>query len=197
MNRRDPSRRLHLVRHATVIVDRERPAADWQLAPHGSADVVGLLNRFEPSNLRRVIASREMKARQTGQVLAETLDLPLEVRSGLEEHHRCSNDFFDAAAFRRVVTAFFARPEELVFGKESADAAFRRFDRAVRGIMGETRDDELIVAHGRVISLFLAQLLRSDPMAIWSSLKLPDHHDVAWPEIEPDDDGLAGVHRRA
>ena len=175
------SRRLHLVRHGAVIIDREGPATAWQLTRDAAADVISLLDRFDSSNLRRVIASRETKAQQTGRVLAEGLCLPLEVRSGLEEHHRHPDDFVDAAAFQRVITAFFARPTETVFGKESADTAFRRFDTAVRGIMGETRDDELIVAHGRVISLFLASMLKADPMAIWSSLKLPDHRDVVWP----------------
>lgn len=175
-------RKLHLIRHAAVIIDRERPATDWQLAPDVAVEIVGLLDRFDPSNLRRVIASPEMKARQTGRVLAEALGLPLEVRPGLEEHHRWPGDFVDAVTFRHAIAAFFARPNELIFGQERARTAFRRFDAAVRGVMGETRDDELIVAHGRVISLFLAFMLKADPMAIWSSLKLPDHHDVVWPD---------------
>lgn len=180
MNRGPHARKLHLVRHAAVLVDQERPAADWQLAPDVDVEIISLLNRFDPSNLQRVVTSREMKARQTGRVLAEALGLPLEVRPGLEEHHRWPGDFVDAAEFRRALAAFFARSNQLVFGKESADTAFRRFDAAVRGVMGETRDDELIVAHGRVISLFLAPMLKADPMAIWSSLKLPDYRDVVW-----------------
>ncbi|MGI9504734.1 MAG: hypothetical protein ACR2RE_16955, partial [Geminicoccaceae bacterium] len=58
---------------------------------------------------------------------------------------------------------------------------FNRFAAAIREMMNETNHDELVVSHGRVISLFVASLQRADPMEVWSSLKLPDHIPIEWP----------------
>ena len=175
------SRRLHLIRHAAVIVDQRRQASDWLLSPSAGANVHGLLNAFDPSRLRRVITSGEMKAQQTGRILADQLDLPMDVREGLEEHHRDWNGFLDEAAFRACLERFFARPKERVFGNESAEECLERFDAALRTIMSETDDDELIVSHGRVISLFVASRRNVDAMQIWATLDLPDHIELAWP----------------
>lgn len=177
------SRKLHIIRHADVIIDAKAQADAWSLSPDAEGDVVGLLDCFDPSPLRRVITSREKKAMQTGQILADALDLPIEARQGLEEHHRSQNDFLDAATFRTVVADFFARPNERVFGEESANASLKRFDATVRIVMDETDNDELIISHGRVISLFLAFRQKGDPMQIWSSLKLPDHVAIEWPGL--------------
>ena len=86
-------------------------------------------------------------------------------------------------AFRQVLADFFRRPDELVFGQESAAAALKRFAAAVRDLMDETEDDELVVSHGTVISLLLAQGGNGSPMELWSSLKSPDHIAVGWPDL--------------
>ena len=93
---------------------------------------------------------------QTGEILARSLGLPMESRQGLEEHHRGCNGFLDAAAFQAVLADFFKRPMEHVFGEESADESLKRFDVAIHEIMNESDNDELVVSHGRIISLFLA-----------------------------------------
>ncbi len=174
------SRKLHIVRHADVVIDPKVRAADWSLSPDAEANVLSLVSRFNPSHLRRVITSDEKKAQQTGRILATALGLPMETRQGLEEHHRRRDDFLDAASFRAIVEDFFARPKERVFGMETAETSLKRFDATVREIMDETDDHELIVSHGRVISLFLASRRKADPMKIWASLELPDHRAIAW-----------------
>lgn len=173
-------RRLHIVRHGPVVVDQETRATDWLLSPDAEANILDLLSSLDPSRIQRIITSREKKAQQTGQILAKALSIPIETRSGLEEHHRHHNDFLDEAAFKAILADFFARPKERVFGDESAATSLKRFDGAIGQIMDETSDDELIVSHGRVISLFLAFKQKSDPMEIWSSLKLPDHIAIDW-----------------
>lgn len=173
-------RTLHIIRHGAVVIDKAAQAADWSLSRDTASDVLALVDRFDQSRLRRIVTSREKKARQTGQILARALGLPIETCVGLEEHHRCEEGFLKATTFRALVEDFFARPNELVFGEESACRALLRFETAVQDLMNETGDDELIVSHGRVISLFLASRQRSTPMQIWSSLRLPDHRAVNW-----------------
>lgn len=175
------SRQLHIVRHAAVVVDSNVRAIDWELSPDADDAIVGLLDRFDPSWLRRVTTSWEKKAGQTGHVLAQALGLPIETRDGLEEHHRCRGDFLSAAAFEAILTNFFARPKEQIFGDESADISLQRFDTAIREIMGESDNDELVVSHGRVISLFVASRQNANPMEIWAALKFPDYIAIDWP----------------
>ena len=179
------ARKLHLIRHAAVVVDRDKRATDWSLAFNAKDDIRRLLCSLDLSRIQRVITSQEKKAQQTGQLLADILHLRWETRPGLEEHHRSDHDFLDNDAFQSVVANFFRRPSEHVFGDECASAALKRFDAAIQEIMCERDDDELIVSHGRVISLFLARRQKADPMEIWSSLKQPDHIAIDWPRPLP------------
>ena len=88
-----------------------------------------------------------------------------------------------ARAFTDNVRRFFAQPDEVVFGTESADAARVRFRSAIEAIMQETADDEFIVSHGTVITLLTAEGGNGAPMDIWSSLQLPDHVALDWPSL--------------
>lgn len=177
-------RLLHLVRHAAVIPDPDRAPTEWGLAPGAEASLRDLLRRFDRSRLRRVLSSRLPKAVETARIIADGLDLPLELRDGLEEHHRLKEDYIAGeGAFRDVLADFFHRPEETVFGQESAAEALERFAVAIQVLMGESRDDELVVSHGTVISLLLAQGRNGSPMELWSALKSPDHIAVSWPGL--------------
>ncbi len=58
----------------------------------------------------------------------------------------------------RAARAFFERPDELVWGHETARQAGSRFEGAVRRVLDEWEEDVVvIVAHGTVISLLVAQ----------------------------------------
>ena len=131
-----------------------------------------------------MLSSRLPKAEETARIISRGLDLPLQLRDGLEEHHRLKEDYIaEEGAFRDVLADFFRRPEETVFGQESAAEALERFAGAIKNLMGETEDDELVVSHGTVISLLLAQGSNGSPMDLWSSLKSPDHIAVGWPDL--------------
>ena len=172
---------LHLVRHAPVEVDPMIPSSTWALASDDDTSVLKILDHLGSSRIRRVVTSQEAKARHTGLILASRLGLPMEIRDGLEEHHRGQVGFLDGEEFKAALTCFFARPNEVVFGDESADIALNCFGLAIRKIMDETNDDELVVSHGRVISLFVASVQRANPMEVWSSLEFPDHIPIKWP----------------
>ena len=131
-----------------------------------------------------MLSSRLPKATETARIIANALDLPLQLRDGLEEHHRLKEDYIAGeGAFRDILDQFFRRPEEMVLGQESATDALKRFAGAIRDLMDETEDDELVVSHGTVISLLLAQGGNGSPMELWSSLKSPDHIAVGWPDL--------------
>jgi len=177
-------RRLHLVRHAPVLVDLGRAATQWQLVPDARARLRGLADSLRGSGLRRIIASPEDKAAETGQILAAALGLPLEVRDGLEEHHRpVDQQSPSAQEFGDNLRRFFAFPTAVVFGTESADTARERFKAALCGVMDEGFDNELVVTHGRVMSLLIAAGGNGAAMEIWSSLQLPDHVVLDWPSL--------------
>jgi broad specificity phosphatase PhoE len=69
---------------------------------------------------------------------------------------------------------FFAEPETVVYGTESADAAHARFERAVRDVLaGHPSGPVIVVAHGTVISLLVARANGIDPFPFWAELDLP------------------------
>lgn len=177
-------RRLHLVRHAPVVVDFAVPAREWPLAAGSDHDVRDLAGRLAAIGLRRIVTSPEGKAIATGGLLATALGLPVEARSGLEEHHRLvGQQAPDRAVFEANVRRFFDRPEEVVFGTESAVGALARFRAAVAAVMDETGGDELIVSHGTVMSLLVAAGGNGTAMSVWSSLALPDLVTLDWPGL--------------
>lgn len=179
-------RRLHLIRHAPVTVDFDMPARDWPLSPEAAPLVRELAGRLAGARLRRIVVSTEGKAAGTGRILGETLGLPVEVRDGLEEHHRLvEQQAPDRSVFEANVRRFFAQPDKVVFGAESAAQALARFRRAVAAVLRETADDEAIVSHGTVITLLVAAGGDRDPMAVWSSLRLPDLITLDWPVQRP------------
>ena len=177
-------RRLHLVRHAPVAVDFGVPARDWPLAPGSDRGVRDLAGSLATAGLCRIVTSPETKAVATGALLASALGLPVEVRDGLEEHHRLvEQQNPDRATFEADVRRFFARPDEVVFGTESAGQALARFRDAVSAVIADTGDDELIVSHGTVMSLLIAAGGNAAAMDIWSTLRLPDHVALGWPGL--------------
>jgi len=74
-----------------------------------------------------------------------------------------------ARGARGRIRALFERPDEVVFGEESASAALACFSRVVEGV----EEQAAFVTHGTVMSLYVAG---SDPdggFAYWKALGLP------------------------
>lgn len=95
-------------------------------------------------------------------------------RDGLREHDETGAAFFhNEAEFASAVREFFARPDERVFGAESAQEALTRFIAEVDGLASERDGTVAVVSHGRVISLYVASRTQLDPFDIWRQLTLP------------------------
>jgi broad specificity phosphatase PhoE len=131
-----------------------------------------------------IVTSRESKANETGALVAERLHVTLEVADGLHEHMRERASWLPEQEFEQAVAAFFARPNELVFGEETAAQASARFDAAVQNVLARHPSEAVaIVAHGTVITLFLAQHAGVAPLPFWKRLGMPAFVALSLPEL--------------
>jgi broad specificity phosphatase PhoE len=175
---------LILVRHAAVQIDPSVPSYQWRLTPDGRSATHHLAYKLATHQPHRIITSQEPKAVATGAALAEVLNLPTRAAAGLQEHDRRGVPFFEnKVAFETAVSNFFVRPDELVFGRETAVQARDRFETAVRQQLDTHPQDTLaIVAHGTVLTLFLCQHNpHLELLTLWQSLAMPCAFVVSLP----------------
>jgi 2,3-bisphosphoglycerate-dependent phosphoglycerate mutase len=146
----------------------------WRLSERGRSGSVLLgerLARYEP---RVMVSSEEPKAVETAEIAAGRLGIRCCVYPGLHEHDRTGVPFLSDEEFGPTARGFFERPDELVWGNETAQQAGLRFEDAVRKVLDEREEEVVtIVAHGTAISLLIARYSDLDPYALWRSLGLP------------------------
>jgi broad specificity phosphatase PhoE len=161
---------LFLVRHGRPLVDRSRPAAEWELDPAAFDDVWALRS----SGLLPVEAtwctSPEPKAVQTAQLLT---DGEVGVVDGLREHVRGSAWVDD---FVGTVQRAFAVPERPAYdGWEPLARCRERVVETVRGLSAEHPGDLVLVGHGTAWTVLAAALAGEPPdLARWRRLRMPD-----------------------
>ncbi len=166
--------RLILVKHAMPDIDPRLRPPEWPLSPAGRVASVTLARRLERYRPTRVVTSVEPKAADTGAIVAATLGLPVSTAPGLHEHDLGDVPFMGTEAWNTTVAEVFARPDEVVQGRESAKNAGDRFASAVAAVRDGFPDDRVvIVAHGRVISLLVARANAIDGFDLWRRLGLP------------------------
>src|SRR5262245_20009706 len=136
MNRQKPMpNTLILIRHSQSQPEPERAASQWPLTEEGRRRCIALAARLAASEPDVIVTSRERKAGETGALVAARLGLPVTEAEGLHEHLRERAGWLSNQEFERAATAFFTRPDELVFGEETAGQASARFDAAVRNVL--------------------------------------------------------------
>lgn len=166
--------RLFLVRHARPIIDPNVPVAQWQLDPQGRGDLDRLASLPVLQAARRIVASTEPKAAHTAEAIRATLDLPpIDQFADLGEVHKAGFVQDHDATMARL----FAEPSVPVLsGWESAAAALGRFRTCLNERVAETNGDLIVVAHGTVISLYLAELLGQERVDtdVWAAIGFPD-----------------------
>ncbi len=175
---------LLLVRHSDPAIDRAAPASAWPLSPVGRARCQPLAEALRRHAPGHIAASREPKAAETARLAAAALGVDSSIAAGLEEHHRETVPFL--ADFPRHIAAFFARPDERVLGEETASEASARFAAAVADTVAAWRwaGPPCLVAHGTVISLYLAGRLGLEPLPLWEQLRCPSLLVVAGSSLE-------------
>ncbi|MCH7654279.1 MAG: histidine phosphatase family protein, partial [Chloroflexi bacterium] len=178
--------KLILVKHSSPEIDPDAPANRWKLSSEGRLLCASLADRLAGHAVDSVISSTEPKAVETGELIAQTLRRPFQRVEGLHEHDRNDVEYFhDSVDFDNAVHSLFDNPNELVFGRETADEARQRFSGALDSFLRAYEGHSLaVVAHGTVISLFAAGKTGTDPYALWKRLNTPSYVVLTLPELQ-------------
>lgn len=170
-------RLLILVKHAPPQQQPDVPAHEWRLSDSGRARCKPLAERLAAYQPKAIVTSAEPKAAETGSLAAEILGLPVSTVPDLHEHDRSNTPYYpDVAIFEAAVREFFAKPDQLVYGAETADTAHARFERALMNVLAAHPTGNLVVvAHGTVITLFVSRRNALEPFAFWKRLGLPSY----------------------
>ncbi len=167
---------LILVKHSVPEIEENRPANTWKLSPEGKLRAQRLAEHLEKFGAEVIVSSDERKAQETAEIIARQLQLNVQVLPGLHEHDRANVSYLPHAAFQALIRDFFQKPDELVFGKETANEAYARFYRVVHSILNEySNKTVVVVTHGTVISLFVSRLTGSSDLELWNMLGLPSY----------------------
>ncbi len=171
----EPSeRQLILVKHAMPEIEPGVRASAWTLSEAGRSACGPLATRLAKFSPRRVVTSVEPKAAETGTLTAAALGLTVTTAPGLHELDQGDTLFLATARWNALVESSFAQPEERICGLERAVDASDRFAAAVEAVLDQhPAGGTVIVAHGRVISLFVARTNAIDPFVLWGQLGLP------------------------
>lgn len=167
------ARRIVLVRHAKPQIEETIPSADWKLSAAGALAASALAERLREFGFAGITSSPEPKAVGTAQSIAARLGLKVEVDDGFAEQARRSVGFQAREALEAGVAALFANPGTLVFGDETADACFDRFQQALDRQAAKSDGDVIAVTHGAILSIYVGRVCGLDPMPFWRELGLP------------------------
>jgi broad specificity phosphatase PhoE len=179
-------RALILVRHSISEVDKSVDSNQWHLSAAGRLLCEPLAERLAEYSPTRIVTSREPKAIETGQIIAEILNKPESVANNIHEHDRSGMGIFPTVeAFQANVENFFRHPNELVYGNETGEETYQRFVGALTDLLEQYPYDTLAaVTHGTVLSLFVARAARLDPYTFWQRLGMPSYVVLSLPDLK-------------
>ncbi len=168
------SRQLILVRHSLPEITNDVPALQWKLSEEGKARVERMVERLITYRPEILFSSPEPKAVETAEIISKALLLPVYILEDLQEHKRSRVPFLSRSEFEKVVQEFFEKPDDLIFGDETANESFERFSAAVSSALAENPSNTtMIVSHGTVMSLFVSRMTGKPAFDIWRELGLP------------------------
>jgi broad specificity phosphatase PhoE len=163
---------LFLVRHGRPVVDRSRPAHEWELDPAAYDEVWALRASGRLPAHAAWFSSPEPKALATAELLT---DADLGVVDGLREQVRAGTEWIED--FEDAVRRAFAVPDAVaVPGWEPIAACRERVVAAVDGILAACGgSDVVLVGHGTAWTVLAAVLTRTQPdLQRWRTLAMPD-----------------------
>ena len=177
---------LVFIRHSQSQPEAKVPARQWSLTAEGRRRCEPLAEQLLPYKLDVIVTSTEPKASETGELVAQKLEIPCRVMQNLHEHERETAPYFATREeFLAAVSNLLVRPDELVFGDETAHEARARFDGAVKTVLAAyPRDNIAIVTHGTVLSLFVNQLTGQSIYPFWQRLGMPAIVAFSTPKME-------------
>ncbi|MDE0013893.1 MAG: histidine phosphatase family protein [Candidatus Poribacteria bacterium] len=147
---------LILVKHSLPQIEPEVPANQWRLSEEGQRRVQVLAQKLAQYELDLIFSSIEPKAIETAHIVAAALEKQVEIVEDLHEHDRRNVGFLEKQRFEASIAQFFAQPDVLTLGNETANQAYHRFSRTVVGITEEYADKNVaLITHGTVLTLFV------------------------------------------
>jgi len=165
---------LILVKHSLPKIVENVPAQEWKLSDEGRVRAQRLAARLNGYQPEVIVSSVEPKANETAEIIAANRNLALHIIEGLHEHDRSKVAYLPKDEFQATVREFFEKPDTLVFGSETADQCYARFEQAVQSVLSNYADKTIvIVSHGTVISLFVSRLTGISDLLLWNELGLP------------------------
>lgn len=177
--------RLILVKHAAPAIVPGIPARQWYLSDPGRQSIPRLAQALQPFQPERIVTSLEPKAIETARLTAAALRLPWNTSAGLHEHDRSNEPYDDLTTFEDKIRLAFSTPDELVYGRETANQALARFQGQIDSLAKAHPEEKLaVVSHGTVISLFVAFHNSLDPFTIWKQLGLPSFAMLELPNFK-------------
>ncbi len=177
--------KLILVKHARPTIDPEKSPSQWELSDEGRAACAPLADALVKYSPAALVCSREIKARQTAEELAKTLNLSVETRQGLHEHDRDDVPHLPTREFLSLMALAYKQPKRKVLGAESLEHARERLLGAIDGLIEEFAGRTIaVVTHGTVISLAINYHTGQDGYAIWRRMQLPSFAVLSLPGYE-------------
>lgn len=171
-----------LIRHAPTEPVDSVAATDWQLTEEAQYLCEKLAIQLKQYDIQHIYTSTEHKAQQTGQYVADVFNLAYSTVDNLHETERKSKNFYqNEDEFKANVKAAMQSPDELLFGDETFTAACERFSKQV-ALLAKNHPAETIaiVSHGRVLSMYLGNVMSKEPEIIWEALGMPAYAVLAW-----------------
>ena len=161
------------------------PAALWGLGTEGRSRCVLLSEKLMAHEPRVIVSSLERKAVETAEIVAERLGKTFETVVGLHEQDRSNlNEILGDAEFEGTISALFDWPDQLVMGRETGAQARDRFVGSVENVLEKwPGGNVVIIAHGTVMTLFVANCFDIRPLEFWKRLGLPSFVVLSLPEL--------------
>jgi len=166
--------KLILVKHALPEITPGVISHRWVLSAEGRDRCAWLADELKAQGVQRLYSSLEPKALETAALAAVGLGLEVRPRRDLQENDRTGLGFAPPDELKERMRRFFEKPRDLIVGEETADAALRRFEAAVRAAAAEAPDQTIaIVTHGTVLTLLAARYNPIRAFEFWEALTLP------------------------
>lgn len=165
---------LLLIKHAPPEITPGVISHRWVLSAEGQARCDWLAEVCRARGVARIFASPEPKTLETAALIAMALGLPFRPLDGLQENDRTGLGFVSASDLEARIAAFFGNPDDMVVGRETANAVLARFQAAIDiAAWGATNGPVAVVTHGTAMSAFIAAHNPIDPIVVWRDLTLP------------------------
>lgn len=161
-----------LIRHSLTTPDSSIPIPLWGLNEKGVELAKELSQNPIIQNLECIYTSLEIKALETGVIIAKNKSIPMRTDSRLCEITSFTNKMFPD--FESYAQDFFEDRVERWNNGESKSEALERFNKAIEDIKETNYHNVGIVSHGSILTLFLSQYISKPLWDIHTSIKMPD-----------------------